>query len=244
MTRKLGKQMTKPTLISASGLTRTFGSGDNAVMALNDVALEVVAGELVAIMGSSGSGKSTLLAALGGLDSLDGGLVEIEGRALSDLNTSESAQLRRQSLGFVFQDLNLVASLTIRENVALPLELDGVPGKDVAVQVEAALDEMSISEIAHRYPDQVSGGQRQKAAVARSFIGQRKILLADEPTGALDSRNSEEVIRLIRSKVDQGLAGVLVTHDAKIAAWADRILIMRDGEIIEEINSKSATGAN
>jgi putative ABC transport system ATP-binding protein len=236
--------MTKPTLISASGLTRTFGSGDNAVIALNDVAIEVVAGELVAIMGSSGSGKSTLLAALGGLDSVDGGLVEIEGRALSDLNAGESAQLRRQSLGFVFQDLNLVASLTIRENVALPLELDGIPAKDVAVQVEAALEEMSISEIAHRYPDQVSGGQRQKAAVARSFIGERKILLADEPTGALDSRNSEEVIRLIRSKVDQGLAGVLVTHDAKIAAWADRILIMRDGSIIEEINSKSATGAN
>jgi putative ABC transport system ATP-binding protein len=244
MTRKLGKQMTKPTLISASGLTRTFGSGDNAVIALNDVALEVVAGELVAIMGSSGSGKSTLLAALGGLDSVDGGLVEIEGRALSDLNAGESARLRRQSLGFVFQDLNLVASLTIRENVALPLELDGIPAKDVAVQVEAALEEMSISEIAHRHPDQVSGGQRQKAAVARSFIGERKILLADEPTGALDSRNSEEVIRLIRSKVDQGLAGVLVTHDAKIAAWADRILIMRDGSIIEEINSKSATGAN
>jgi putative ABC transport system ATP-binding protein len=236
--------MTKPTLISAFGLTRTFGSGDNAVIALNDVAIEVVAGELVAIMGSSGSGKSTLLAALGGLDSVDGGLVEIEGRALSDLNAGESARLRRQSLGFVFQDLNLVASLTIRENVALPLELDGIPAKDVAVQVEAALEEMSISEIAHRYPDQVSGGQRQKAAVARSFIGERKILLADEPTGALDSRNSEEVIRLIRSKVDQGLAGVLVTHDAKIAAWADRILIMRDGSIIEEINSKSATGAN
>jgi len=236
--------MTKSTLISASGLTRTFGSGDNAVVALNDVALEVVAGELVAIMGSSGSGKSTLLAALGGLDRVDGGLVEIEGRALTDLNASESARLRRQSLGFVFQDLNLVASLTIRENVALPLELDGMAAKDVAVQVEAALEEMSISEIAHRYPDQVSGGQRQKAAVARSFIGERKILLADEPTGALDSRNSEEVIRLIRSKVDQGLAGVLVTHDAKIAAWADRILIMRDGSIIEEINSKSATGAN
>jgi putative ABC transport system ATP-binding protein len=244
MTRKLGKQMTKSTLISASGLTRTFGSGDNAVIALNDVALEVVAGELVAIMGSSGSGKSTLLAALGGLDRVDGGLVEIEGRALTDLNASESARLRRQSLGFVFQDLNLVASLTIRENVALPLELDGMAAKDVAVQVDAALNEMSISEIAHRYPDQVSGGQRQKAAVARSFIGERKILLADEPTGALDSRNSEEVIRLIRSKVDQGLAGVLVTHDAKIAAWADRILIMRDGAIIEEINSKSATGAN
>lgn len=236
--------MTKSTLISASGLTRTFGSGDNAVIALNDVALEVVAGELVAIMGSSGSGKSTLLAALGGLDRVDGGLVEIEGRALTDLNASESARLRRQSLGFVFQDLNLVASLTIRENVALPLELDGMAAKDVAVQVDAALNEMSISEIAHRYPDQVSGGQRQKAAVARSFIGERKILLADEPTGALDSRNSEEVIRLIRSKVDQGLAGVLVTHDAKIAAWADRILIMRDGSIIEEINSKSATGAN
>lgn len=234
--------MTKSTLISASGLSRTFGSGDNAVRALQNVSLEVAAGELIAIMGSSGSGKSTLLAALGGLDAIDGGFVEIEGRPLDDLNGSEAAALRRQSLGFVFQDLNLVASLTIRENVALPLELDGISSKDVATQVEAALEEMSLSEIAHRYPDQVSGGQRQKAAVARSFIGNRKILLADEPTGALDSRNSEEVIRLIRTKIDQGLAGVLVTHDAKIAAWADRILIMRDGEIVEAIDSKSSNG--
>lgn len=236
--------MTKRTLISAAGLTRTFGSGDNAVTALNDVALEVLEGELVAIMGSSGSGKSTLLAALGGLDNVDGGFVQIEGRSLSDLNAAESARLRRQSLGFVFQDLNLVASLTIRENVALPLELDGLSAIEIAAQVETALDEMELTQIAHRYPDQVSGGQRQKAAVARCFIGQRKILLADEPTGALDSRNSEEVIRLIRSKVDQGLAGVLVTHDAKIAAWADRILIMRDGSIVEEIDSKSSNGAN
>jgi putative ABC transport system ATP-binding protein len=242
MTRKSGKQMSKSILISAAGLTRTFGSGENSVIALNDVAIEVQAGELVAIMGSSGSGKSTLLAALGGLDSVDAGVVEIEGRALSDLNAAESARLRRQSLGFVFQDLNLVSSLTIRENVALPLELDGIPSKAAAAQVAAALEEMSIAEIAHRYPDQVSGGQRQKAAIARCFIGQRKILLADEPTGALDSRNSEDVIRMIRNKIDQGLAGVLVTHDAKIAAWADRILIMRDGAIIEEINS--AAGVN
>jgi putative ABC transport system ATP-binding protein len=234
--------MSKRTLISAAGLNRTFGSGENSVVALNDVAIEVQAGELVAIMGSSGSGKSTLLAALGGLDSVDAGVVEIEGRALSDLNSAESARMRRQSLGFVFQDLNLVSSLTIRENVALPLELDGIPSKASAAQVAAALEEMSIAEIGHRYPDQVSGGQRQKAAIARCFIGQRKILLADEPTGALDSRNSEDVIRMIRNKIDQGLAGVLVTHDAKIAAWADRILIMRDGAIIEEIYS--AAGVN
>jgi putative ABC transport system ATP-binding protein len=236
--------MTKSTLILASGLTRTFGSGDNVVKALHDVSLKVSAGELVAIMGTSGSGKSTLLAALGGLDAIDGGFVEIDGQMLANLKGYEAAALRRQSLGFVFQDLNLVASLTVRENIALPLELDGMAPRDVAALVTSALEEMSLSEIAHRYPDQVSGGQRQKAAVARSFIGNRKILLADEPTGALDSRSSEEVIRLIRSKIDQGLAGVLVTHDAKIAAWADRILIMRDGEIVEEIDSQSSNGAS
>lgn len=236
--------MTKSTLILASGLTRTFGSGDNVVKALHDVSLKVSAGELVAIMGTSGSGKSTLLAALGGLDAIGGGFVEIDGQMLANLKGYEAAALRRQSLGFVFQDLNLVASLTVRENIALPLELDGMAPRDVAALVTSALEEMSLSEIAHRYPDQVSGGQRQKAAVARSFIGNRKILLADEPTGALDSRSSEEVIRLIRSKIDQGLAGVLVTHDAKIAAWADRILIMRDGEIVEEIDSQSSNGAS
>jgi putative ABC transport system ATP-binding protein len=229
-------------LISAAGLKRTFGQGESSVQALGGVSLDVSSGELVAIMGASGSGKSTLLAALGGLDLVDEGEVFIEGRSLVELKAKEASRLRRQSLGFIFQDLNLVSSLTIGENVALPLELDGIKQRELKHLVAKALDEMGIASISKRYPDQVSGGQRQRAAVARSFIGERKILLADEPTGALDSRSSEEVIRQIRSKVDQGLAGVIVTHDAKIAGWADRILTMRDGVIVDEVNASKSGG--
>jgi putative ABC transport system ATP-binding protein len=229
-------------LISALGLKRSFGQGDSAVQALGGVSLDVLSGELVAIMGASGSGKSTLLAALGGLDLVDEGEVFIEGRSVSELNAKEASRLRRQALGFIFQDLNLVSSLTIEENVALPLELDGIHKQELKEQVSRALDEMGIASISKRYPDQVSGGQRQRAAIARCFIGERKILLADEPTGALDSRSSEEVIRQIRSKVDQGLAGIIVTHDAKIAGWADRILIMRDGLIVEEVKASKSGG--
>lgn len=229
-------------LISAAGLKRTFGQGESSVQALGGVSLDVSSGELVAIMGASGSGKSTLLAALGGLDLVDEGEVFIEGRSLGELKAKEASRLRRQSLGFIFQDLNLVSSLTIEENVALPLELDGIKQRELKYLVAKALDEMGIASISKRYPDQVSGGQRQRAAVARCFIGERKILLADEPTGALDSRSSEEVIRQIRSKVDQGLAGVIVTHDAKIAGWADRILTMRDGVIVDEVNASKSGG--
>lgn len=229
-------------LISAAGLKRTFGQGESSVQALGGVSLDVSSGELVAIMGASGSGKSTLLAALGGLDLVDEGEVFIEGRSLGELKAKEASRLRRQSLGFIFQDLNLVSSLTIEENVALPLELDGIKQRELKLLVAKALDEMGIASISKRYPDQVSGGQRQRAAVARCFIGERKILLADEPTGALDSRSSEEVIRQIRSKVDQGLAGVIVTHDAKIAGWADRILTMRDGVIVDEVNASKSGG--
>lgn len=229
-------------LISAAGLKRTFGQGESSVQALGGVSLDVSSGELVAIMGASGSGKSTLLAALGGLDLVDEGEVFIEGRSLGELKAKEASRLRRQSLGFIFQDLNLVSSLTIEENVALPLELDGIRQRELKLLVAKALDEMGIASISKRYPDQVSGGQRQRAAVARCFIGERKILLADEPTGALDSRSSEEVIRQIRSKVDQGLAGVIVTHDAKIAGWADRILTMRDGVIVDEVNASKSGG--
>lgn len=229
-------------LISAAGLKRTFGQGESSVQALGGVSLDVSSGELVAIMGASGSGKSTLLAALGGLDLVDEGEVFIEGRSLGELKAKEASRLRRQSLGFIFQDLNLVSSLTIEENVALPLELDGIKQRELKHLVAKALDEMGIASISKRYPDQVSGGQRQRAAVARCFIGERKILLADEPTGALDSRSSEEVIRQIRSKVDQGLAGVIVTHDAKIAGWADRILTMRDGVIVDVVNASKSGG--
>jgi putative ABC transport system ATP-binding protein len=146
--------------------------------------------------------------------------------------------LRRRTIGYVFQDFNLIPSLTVIENVALPLELDGLRVKKARKAAIDALETMEIAALADRFPDEISGGQRQRVAIARSFVGPRQVLLADEPTGALDSKTSEAVIRALRRRIDAGTAGVLVTHDAKLAAWADRILVIRDGLIVEEINNE------
>jgi putative ABC transport system ATP-binding protein len=150
----------------------------------------------------------------------------------------ELARLRRQTIGYVFQDFNLIPSLTAIENVALPMELDGISKGQARKAALEALELMQIKEIAKRFPDQISGGQRQRVAIARSIVGSRKVILADEPTGALDSRTGEAVIRALRERIDGGAAGILVTHDAKNAAWADRILLIRDGSIVDEARTK------
>jgi putative ABC transport system ATP-binding protein len=144
------------------------------------------------------------------------------------------ATLRRRLVGYVFQDLNLLASLTAAENVALPLELDGVAVRTARRTAVAALSEVDLEALADRFPDELSGGQQQRVAIARALIGERRLILADEPTGALDSQTGESVLRLLRSKVDGGAAGVLVTHDARHAAWADRIVFLRDGAVVDE----------
>jgi putative ABC transport system ATP-binding protein len=212
---------------------RTHGRGDAATHALRHVSLSVVAGELVAVMGPSGSGKSTLLNLAGGLDRPDRGAVLVEGVDLSTLSRKRLAELRRHSVGYVFQALNLVPSLTAAENVALPLELDGVPIRRARPQAEAALSEVELDGYADRFPDDLSGGQQQRVAIARALIGQRKLVLADEPTGALDSLTGEGVLKLLRTRVDAGAAGVLVTHEARHAAWADRVVFLRDGSIVD-----------
>jgi putative ABC transport system ATP-binding protein len=212
---------------------RTHGKGDAATHALRHVSLSVVAGELVAVMGPSGSGKSTLLNLAGGLDRPDRGTVLVEGVELGSLSRKRLAELRRHSVGYVFQALNLVPSLTAAENVALPLELDGVPIRRARPQAEAALSEVELDGYADRFPDDLSGGQQQRVAIARALIGQRKLVLADEPTGALDSLTGEAVLKLLRTRVDAGAAGVLVTHEARHAAWADRVVFLRDGSIVD-----------
>ncbi|MBV1848594.1 ABC transporter ATP-binding protein [Catellatospora tritici] len=212
---------------------RTHGKGEAAVHALRGVTIEVQAGELVAVMGPSGSGKSSLLNLAGGLDSPDSGEVLVEGRALSTLSRQELAKLRRHSVGYVFQALNLVPSLTAAENVALPLELDGVSARKARPQAEAALAEVELSGYADRFPDEMSGGQQQRVAIARALVGQRRLVLADEPTGALDSQTGEAVLRLLRARVDAGAAAVLVTHEARHAGWADRVVFLRDGVIVD-----------
>jgi putative ABC transport system ATP-binding protein len=213
---------------------RTHGEGETAVHALAGVSFTVGAGELVAVMGPSGSGKSTLLHLAGGLDAPTGGEVLVEGTALSGLSRKDLARLRRRSVGYVFQDLNLVPVLTAAENVALPRELDGVRARAARKEALAALADLGIADLADRFPDDMSGGQQQRVAIARALVGDRRLVLADEPTGALDSHTGEAVMALLRQRVDAGAAGMLVTHDARHAAWADRVVFLRDGLVVDE----------
>ena len=191
-------------------------------------------GELVAVMGPSGSGKSTLLTIAGGLDSPTGGTVIIEGTEIGGLSRKALAALRRRSVGYVFQDFNLIPALTAAENIALPRELDGDSSRTARKLALVALDEVGIPELADRFPDDMSGGQQQRVAIARAIVGERRLVLADEPTGALDTETGEQVLRLLRARCDAGAAGVLVTHEARHAAWADRVVFLRDGLMIDE----------
>jgi putative ABC transport system ATP-binding protein len=219
-------------VVSLRDLTRVHGSGEGEVRALVGVSLDVAAGELVAVMGPSGSGKTTLLALTGGLDSPTAGNVVVEGVHLSELSKRELARLRRTSVGYVFQDYNLVPALTAAENVALPLELDGMRAGRARKLAESALEEVGLSGLGARFPDQMSGGQRQRTAIARALIGQRRLVLADEPTGALDSQTSEAVLKVLRARCDAGAAGILVTHEPRYAAYADRTIFLHDGRIV------------
>jgi putative ABC transport system ATP-binding protein len=220
-------------ILDIRNLTRVHGSGEQAVHALRGVDLAVATGELVAVMGPSGSGKSTLLTCAGGLDRPTGGEILIDGNDLATLGNNAVAALRRRRIGYVFQDFNLIPALTAVENVTLPLELDGTRARAARKYAEAALAEVAISELADRFPDELSGGQRQRVAIARAIVGERRLLLADEPTGALDSDTGEAVLQLLRDRCDQhGIGGVLVTHDARHAAWADRVVYLRDGVLV------------
>jgi len=221
-------------VLELRALTRVHGRGESEVHALRGVNLRVAAGELVAVMGPSGSGKSTLLTCAGGLDSPTSGAVVVEGTELGTLTRSALAALRRRSIGYVFQDFNLIPALTAAENVMLPRELDGDGTRTARRLALAALADVGIPELADRYPDDMSGGQQQRVAIARAVVGDRRLVLADEPTGALDTETGEQVLRLLRTRCDAGAAGVLVTHEARHAAWADRVMFLRDGLAVDE----------
>ena len=221
-------------------VTRIHGEGATQVHALRAVSFSAYAGELVAIMGPSGSGKSTLLTMAGGLDQPTTGSVSVEGVDLAGLGNKGRATMRRRSIGYVFQDFNLIPALTAAENVALPRELDGVRSRAARTLALQALDELGIRELADRFPDEMSGGQQQRVAIARAVVGERRLILADEPTGALDTDTGEEILRLLRARCDAGAAGVLVTHEARHAAWADRVVFLRDGVIVDETGSDRA----
>ncbi|MFN8192872.1 MAG: ABC transporter ATP-binding protein [Nocardioidaceae bacterium] len=215
-------------------VTRVHGSGETEVHALRGISVAVGAGELVAVMGPSGSGKSTLLTLAGGLDTPTSGAVEVEGQDLGGLGPRGRARLRRTSVGYVFQDFNLIPALTALENVALPRELDGERSGAARRAAREALAEVGIDDLADRFPDEMSGGQQQRVAIARAVVGERRLILADEPTGALDTDTGEEILRLLRARCDAGAAGVLVTHEARHAAWADRVVFLRDGVVVDE----------
>ena len=218
-------------------VSRIHGRGDAAVHALRGLHLSVLPGELVAVMGPSGSGKSTLLNLAGGLDQATAGRVRVQGEELGSLSKKELAVVRRRRVGYVFQDYNLIPSLTAVENVALPLELDRVRTRDAARQARAALDEVGLAGLEDRFPDDLSGGQQQRVAIARAVVGDRGLVLADEPTGALDSETGEHVLALLRARCDAGAASLLVTHEARHAGWADRVVFLRDGAVVDEAGS-------
>jgi len=212
--------------------SKVYGQGAAEVHALREVSLEVAPGTMVAVMGPSGSGKSTLLTIAGSLEEPTSGQALVAGQDLATMSRNGKARLRRRSIGYVFQDFNLLPGLTAAENVALPLELDGVGARKAREAGLRVLDGLGLADRASNYPDQLSGGERQRVAIARAVVGDRHLLLADEPSGALDSANAEAVMRMIHTACQQGVAAVVVTHDAQLASWADRVVSVRDGRIV------------
>jgi len=219
-------------------VSRAFGEGHTRVVALHPTSLTVGVGEFVAIMGPSGSGKTTLLSLVGGLDRPTSGRIIVAGQDLGTLKGGGLAVLRRRVVGYVFQDLNLLAGLTARENISLPMELDGRPARETRAAADAALKSLGLDELGNRFPNDLSGGEQQRVAIGRALVGGRKILLADEPTGALDSMTGESVMRLLRTHCNEGGTAILVTHDAAHAAWADRVVFLRDGRIVDETSQQ------
>jgi putative ABC transport system ATP-binding protein len=215
-------------------VSKSYGAGAAEVQALRNVDFSVERGSFVAVMGPSGSGKSTLLTIAGSLEEPTSGEVLIDGHELSSMSRNEKARLRRRTVGYVFQEFNLLAGLTAAENVALPIELDGVSSRKAHRASMAALEELGLAERADHYPDELSGGERQRVAIARAVVGERSLLLADEPSGALDSTNGEAVMRLVLAACRRGVAAVVVTHDAQLASWADRVVFLRDGHVVDQ----------
>ena len=221
-------------LLELRDITKVYGDGPAAVVAVDAVDLAVGTGEMVAIMGPSGSGKSTLMTIAGTLEQPTSGSVTIDGEDVASMSKADRARVRRRSIGFVFQDFNLLAGLTAAENVSMPLELDGVRSRLATEAAMRALTLLGMESRADHYPDDLSGGERQRVAIARAVVGERRLVLADEPTGALDSANGESVMRLLREVADRGAAVIVVTHEAQLASWAHRVVFLRDGHLVDQ----------
>jgi putative ABC transport system ATP-binding protein len=220
-------------------ISKAYGDGDAAVCALESIDLTLDEGDFIAVMGPSGSGKSTLLTIAGSLEEPTSGEVVIGGRSLSQMSRNDKARLRRRTIGYVFQDFNLLVGLTALENVSLPLELDGLSARRAQAAGMSVLEGLGLAHRARHYPDQLSGGERQRVSIARAVVGERHLLLADEPSGALDSKNGGAVMQLIAEACQRGVAAVVVTHDAQLASWADRIVFLRDGHVVDHVGAEA-----
>ena len=224
--------------VAAHEIARRYGEGDTAVDALRDVSLEVAHGQLTAVMGPSGSGKSTLMHILAGLDQPTSGSVQIAGIEITTLKDNELTKLRRKHIGFVFQFFNLLPMLDAEENVVLPLSIAGE--KPDKAWLDELLGKMGLADRRRHRPSELSGGQQQRVAIARALVNRPQMILADEPTGALDSATSEEVMRLLAELNAGGFTVILVTHESDIAAWARRRILFRDGHVVEDLRQAPA----
>ena len=217
-------------------IQKYYGNGGNVTKAIQDISFSVQEGEFVGIMGASGSGKTTLLNCISTIDTVSAGHIYLDGTDVTEINEKQIARFRRENLGFVFQDFNLLDTLTISENIALALTINKVPAGEIDGRVREMAEKLNIMDILDKYPYQVSGGQKQRCACARAIINSPKLLLADEPTGALDSHSSQMLLSTIQSINEMLEATILmVTHDAFSASYANRILFLRDGTIFTEI---------
>ncbi len=229
-------------ILEFDDVVKSFGRGLTEVRALRGVTLHVADSEFVAVMGPSGCGKSTMLHLAGALESPSAGSVRVGGRELAGLGAAARSQLRRNDVGYVFQRLNLIPSLSAIENVMLPLELAGGSHRNARALAIEALEQVGLDQRLDRYPDDFSGGQQQRIAIARAIVGDRRLLLADEPTGSLDTASADEVIEILAAlPQDRGTAVVLVTHEPRFASWADRVVFLRDGRVVDETTSTAGS---
>ena len=223
-------------ILKLEHIQKYYGNGGNITKAINDISFSVEPGEFLGIMGASGSGKTTLLNCISTIDTVSAGHIYLEGTDITEIKPKSLARFRRENLGFVFQDFNLLDTLTISENIALALSINKTPAKDVEPRILDIAGKLNIRDILDKYPYQVSGGQKQRCACARAIVNNPKLLLADEPTGALDSRSSQMLLSTIQSIHEQlGATILMVTHDPFTASYGNRILFLQDGEILTEL---------
>ena len=228
-------------LISCENLTKIYNPGPNEIRALDDVSFSIDAGEFIAIVGSSGSGKSTLMNMIGGLDQPSKGTVRIAGASLSGMNGKQLAQFRNATIGFVFQQFQLLPKKNALQNTQLPLIYRRPREENMDARARESLARVGLGDRVGHKPTELSGGQQQRVAIARALVGNPKLLLADEPTGALDSVTSEDVMSLLKDLNRQGLTVIIITHDHEVAAVADRVVTFKDGQILSDVDARAST---